>query len=170
MVSRLLFLLSFFLLVIIPQRLDAQFLQRKDSVARIIKQGVKICQQRTDVKKTEGGKKKKVAAVKKKKRAPEPKIVKSAKDKQQPVVYTGKRYHLGERVIMQGDSGADVKSLANLLVKKLFLDEKDIIYTSNGVLYDGEIVRSVRMFQKISGLYEDGMVGTPTLKALRKYR
>ena len=86
MVSRLLFLLSFFLLVIIPQRLDAQFLQRKDSVARIIKQGVKICQQRTDVKKTEGGKKKKVAAVKKKKRAPEPKIVKSAKDKQQPVV------------------------------------------------------------------------------------
>ena len=76
---------------------------------------------------------------------------------------------MGERIIMRGDSGNDVKSVARILVRKLFLDEKEIIYTADGgVLYDGEIVRAVRLFQKVQGMYDDGMVGATTLKALRR--
>ena len=168
MVNKIFYIVSLFLLLLLPREASAQFYQRSDSVARVIKSGVTMQQQRTDVKKTEAKKK---GATKKKKGTANKKTAKVKKEKKsEGIVYEEKRYRLGERVIMRGDSGADVKSLANMLVKKLFLDENDIIYTKNGVLYDGEIIRAVRSFQKISGLYEDGMVGTPTLKALRKYR
>lgn len=168
MVNKIFCIVSLFLLLLLPREASAQFYQRSDSVARLIKSGVTMQQQRTDVKKTEAKKK---GATKKKRGTANKKTAKVKKEKKsEGIVYEEKRYRLGERVIMRGDSGADVKSLANMLVKKLFLDENDIIYTKNGVLYDGEIIRAVRSFQKISGLYEDGMVGTPTLKALRKYR
>ncbi len=79
------------------------------------------------------------------------------------------RYSLGDRVIMHGDSGADVKKLAEIMVKHLYMEESAVIYTKSGtVLYDGELVRAVKLFQKVSGLYEDGMVGETTIKALRK--
>ncbi len=79
------------------------------------------------------------------------------------------RYSLGDRVIMHGDSGADVKKLAEIMVKHLYMEESAVIYTKGGtVLYDGELVRAVKLFQKVSGLYEDGMVGETTIKALRK--
>lgn len=164
MANRILCILSLFLLLLLPWEASAQFYQRRDSVARVIKNGVSFGQPRTDVKKSSAKKKKSSA---KKKTA---KVKRVKKDKKPAVMFEEKRYRLGERVIMRGDSGADVQSLAKMLVKKLFLDEKDVIYTKNGVLYEGEIIRAVRSFQKISGLYEDGMVGTPTLKALRKYR
>ncbi len=168
MVNRLLCILSLFLLLLLPREVSAQFYQRRDSVARVIKSGVAFVQPRTEVKKSSAKKK---SQAKKKKSPAKKKSAKVKKEKKPAgIVYKEKRYRLGERVIMRGDSGADVKSLANMLVKKLFLDENDIIYTKNGVLYEGEIIRAVRSFQKISGLYEDGMVGTPTLKALRKYR
>lgn len=155
--------------VLLPERLCAQFYGRSDSVARIIKRGVPIVQQkRTDDKPVKV--KKKSSVRKKKKSASKSKSREAEVKKRDEIIYEERRYRLGERVIMRGDSGADVKSLADMLVKKLFLDEKDIIYSKNGVLYEGEIIRAVRSFQKISGLYEDGMVGTPTLKALRKYR
>ena len=84
-------------------------------------------------------------------------------------MYSGAKYKLGDRVIMRGDSGADVRSLANILVKRLFLDENDIIFTADGgALYEGAIIKAVRTFQKVAGLYEDGVVATTTLKALRK--
>ncbi|MBR5475453.1 MAG: hypothetical protein IKV17_01375 [Bacteroidaceae bacterium] len=84
------------------------------------------------------------------------------------VVYTV-RYSLGDRVIMRGDSGADVRKVAEILVRNLFIDEKDIPYTVTGeVLFDGELVRALKLFQKVEGLYEDGMVSEPTLKRLRK--
>ena len=168
MVNKYLCIVSLFLLLLLPGEASAQFYQRRDSVARVIKGGVAYQQQRTDVKKSEAKKK---STAKKKRSSAKKKTAKAKKEKKfEGIVYEEKRYRLGERVIMRGDSGADVKSLANMLVKKLFLDENDIIYTKNGVLYEGEIIRAVRSFQKISGLYEDGMVGTPTLKALRKYR
>lgn len=79
------------------------------------------------------------------------------------------RYSLGDRVIMHGDSGADVRKLAEIMVKHLYMEESAVIYTKGGtVLYDGELVRAVKLFQKVSGLYEDGMVGETTIKALRK--
>ncbi len=169
MVNKLLVILSLFVLTLLPGRLCAQFYGRTDTVARIIKSGAPIMRQtRTDDKAAAA--KKKSSARKKKKTAVKTKPRKAEAKRHDEILYEPKSYRLGERVIMRGDSGADVRSLANMLVDKLFLDEKDIIYTKNGVLYEGEIIRAVRSFQKISGLYEDGMVGTPTLKALRKYR
>ena len=83
--------------------------------------------------------------------------------------YTPRQYMLGERVIMRGDSGRDVRSLANILVKKLYMDEADVIYTSGGgVLYDGELVKAVIRFQRLNGFHEDGIVGKELIKALRK--
>lgn len=174
------FLALLVMLITATYAANAQFYrQRNDSTARIISQGVRAeVKKRTvtapeDNKKSTKKNKKRVSA---KKKAPTKKnmVAKSDTDKvrkprKSAVKYSGRRYRLGERVIMQGDSGNDVKSLANILVERLFLDEKDIIYTTDGgVLYEGEIVRAVRIFQKVSGLYDDGMVGTPTLKALRK--
>ena len=36
------------------------------------------------------------------------------------------------------------------------------------VLYEGEIVRALRLFQQVSGMHGDGIVGKTTLKALRR--
>lgn len=91
------------------------------------------------------------------------------KKKSDSVVYAEKKIYLGDRIIMRGDSGADVKKLAEIMVKNLFIDEKDVPYTKSGaVLYDGELVRAVRLFQRSSGLYGDGIVGETTIKELRK--
>ncbi len=105
---------------------------------------------------------KKSAAVKKKAAKP----LKKAYDS---LHYAEKKIYLGDRVIMRGDSGADVKKLAEIMVKNLYMDEKDVVYTKSGaVLYDGELVKAVRLFQRASGLYGDGIVGETTIKALRK--
>ncbi|MBQ8365524.1 MAG: peptidoglycan-binding protein [Bacteroidaceae bacterium] len=107
---------------------------------------------------------KKKAATKKKAAK---KVVK--KPKVDSVKFAPVRYSLGDRVIMHGDSGADVKKLAEIMIKHLYMEESAVIYTKDGaVLYDGELVRAVKLFQKVSGLYEDGMVGETTIKALRK--
>lgn len=94
---------------------------------------------------------------------------KRMKQKNDSVKYTPIRYSLGDRVLMRGDSGADVKKLAEIMVKHLYIEETDVPYTAGGqVLYDGELMRAVKLFQKVSGLYDDGIVGTTTIKALRK--
>ena len=85
------------------------------------------------------------------------------------VQYAPRRYMLGERVIMRGDSGHDVLSVAKILVKKLYLDEADIIYTPDGgAVYDGAMVKAVLLFQKFNDFYEDGIIGSELIKALRK--
>lgn len=139
-------------------------------MSRILKHGVAV-ERKSDtlkvVKKNRAVKKKGNTATKKKKSAVAKLKLQESKSK---IKYDGIKYKLGDRVIMCGDSGADVKSLANMLVERLFLDERDIIYTKNGVLYNGAIIKAVRSFQKVSGLYEDGMVSSSTLKALSKYK
>ena len=83
--------------------------------------------------------------------------------------YSPRQYMLGERVIMRGDSGRDVRSLANILIKKLYMDEAGVVYTSGGgVLYEGELVKAVIRFQRLNGFHEDGIVGKELIKALRK--
>lgn len=78
-------------------------------------------------------------------------------------------YRLGDRVIMRGDSGKDVRSVAKILVKKLYIGEDSIIYTKDGgVLYDGDLVRAVKHFQEFNGMYPDGIIGTEVVKALRR--
>ena len=80
-----------------------------------------------------------------------------------------KNYYLGERVIMKGDSGRDVRAMAKILINKLYIDEASLVYTAgDGVLYDGELVRAVKHFQEFNGMYPDGIVGKETIKALRK--
>lgn len=74
--------------------------------------------------------------------------------------YTARRYALGDRVIMRGDSGADVRKLAEILVKNLYVDELLLQYNAAGdVLYEGELVEGVMRFQRVNGLYPDGIVG-----------
>ena len=105
-------------------------------------------------------------AAKEKAKANTPRVKKSPIDS---VQYASHRYTLGERVIMRGDSGHDVLSVAKILVKKLYLDEADIIYTPDGgAVYEGAIVKAVLLFQKFNDFYEDGIIGRELIKALRK--
>ena len=111
--------------------------------------------------------KKKKAAARKVAKKPAPKA--KAVNKIDSVKYVPPKYYLGDRVLMRGDSGADVKKLAEIMVKNLYMDENSVPYTVTGeVLYDKELLRAVKLFQKVSGLYEDGIVGETTIKALRK--
>lgn len=159
------------LFFVIP--VSAQFNHKGDSLLRFTNRGIwdgkrgGVVTKKGDVSKKATPAKK---AVIKKDAA---KAVKSSAAKKRSVrndsvVYTV-RYSLGDRVIMRGDSGADVRKVAEILVRNLFIDEKDIPYTVTGeVLFDGELVRALKLFQKVEGLYEDGMVSEPTLKRLRK--
>lgn len=97
------------------------------------------------------------------------KKVKASSSKVDSVKYEPRVYRLGERVIMEGDSGNDVKSVARILVKKLYFDEDSIIYTKDGaVVYDGDLVRAVKHFQEFNGFYPDGIIGRELIKALRR--
>ena len=80
-----------------------------------------------------------------------------------------KQYALGERVIKPGDSGKDVKSVAAILINKLYIDEESLTYTAGGgVLYDEKLQRAVKHFQEFNGFYPDGIIGQDLIKALRK--
>lgn len=97
------------------------------------------------------------------------KSVSSKDTKVDSVKYPKVTYRLGDRIIMRGDSGADVRNVARILVRKLYMDEDSIIYTESGeVLYDGELVKAVMRFQRLNDFYEDGIVGYELIKALRK--
>lgn len=97
------------------------------------------------------------------------KSVSSKEAKVDSVKYPKVTYRLGDRIIMRGDSGGDVRNVARILVRKLYMDEDSIIYTKSGeVLYDGELVKAVMRFQRLNDFYEDGIVGYELIKALRK--
>lgn len=118
------------------------------------------------VEKMEKEAKKKAKAETKKEKARKPRVKKSPVDS---VRYAPRSYTLGERVIMPGDSGRDVLSVAKILVKKIYLDEADIIYTSDGgAVYDGAMIKAVLLFQEFNGFYKDGIIGQELIKALRK--
>lgn len=85
------------------------------------------------------------------------------------VRFVQKEYSFGERVIMRGDSGKDVRKLAEILVNNLYIDEKQLLYTKSGaLLYDGELVKAVMRFQEYNGFYPDGIVGKKLIKVLKK--
>ena len=112
-----------------------------------------------------GAASKKAAKVKKEVKKP----VKKSEKRIDSIRYSAPEYSLGDRVIMQGDSGKDVRTVATILVKKLYMSEDSIIYTNDGgVLYEGELVRAVKYFQRFNGFYEDGIIGPTLIKALRK--
>lgn len=94
---------------------------------------------------------------------------KRAAAKVDSLAYEQVRYSLGDRVIMVGDSGRDVRSVARILVKKLYMTEDSVIYTQDGgVRYEGDIVRAIKHFQEFNGFYPDGIIGHDLIKALRK--
>ena len=159
------------LFFVIP--VSAQFNHKGDSLLRFTNRGIWDGKRGGAVTKKGDVSKKATPAKKAVIKKDAAKAVKSSAAKKRSVrndsvVYTV-RYSLGDRVIMRGDSGADVRKVAEILVRNLFIDEKDIPYTVTGeVLFDGELVRALKLFQKVEGLYEDGMVSEPTLKRLRK--
>ena len=80
-----------------------------------------------------------------------------------------RKYKLGDRVIVRGDSGRDVRSVANALVKKLYIKPENVISTfDNGALLDGELYNALLRFQKDKGLPADGKVTKEVVKELRK--
>ena len=157
------------------QPADTTFVFKKMPIDTVVVKTVTVKQRRQTKKGAAAKKKKKVSAPKKAAAgAVKDTVVKSApkrvaKRSNDSVLYEERHYSLGDRVIMRGDSGADVKKLAEIMVKNFYLDENSIPYTKSGkVLYEGELLRAVKLFQKVSGLYDDGIVGTTTIKELRK--
>ena len=163
--------LLFFLLLFFSQVVSAQSLTGDEGVlsnSRTYKKvsGDTVRLRPSVVKKMEKDEKRKAKAEAKVAKTKTPRAKKSPIDS---VQYTPRRYMLGERVIMRGDSGHDVLSVAKILVKKLYLDEADIIYTPDGgAVYDGAMVKAVLLFQKFNDFYEDGIIGRELIKALRK--
>jgi murein L,D-transpeptidase YcbB/YkuD len=134
--------------------------QKKQSSKQSSKKKKQVKKQPKKQPKKSGGK----TAVVKKAEKPAVKSVKI-----DSVQYTPKSYSLGERVIMPGDSGRDVRNVANILVKKLYIDETEIVYTADGgVIYNDALQRAVKHFQEFNGFYPDGIIGNAVVKALRK--
>ncbi len=80
-----------------------------------------------------------------------------------------RKYRLGDRVIVRGDSGRDVRSVANALVKKLYIKPERVVKTyDGGALLDGELYKALLRFQKDKGLPVDGRVTKEVVKELRK--
>ena len=80
-----------------------------------------------------------------------------------------RKYKLGDRIIVRGDSGRDVRSVANALVKKLYISADDITPTfDGGALLDGALYNALLRFQKDKGLPADGKVTKDVVKELRK--
>ena len=80
-----------------------------------------------------------------------------------------RKYKLGDRIIVRGDSGRDVRSVANALVKKLYISPDKITPTfDNGALLDGALYNALLRFQKDKGLPVNGKVTKEVVKELRK--
>jgi hypothetical protein len=74
---------------------------------------------------------------------------------------------LGERVLREGSSGADVETLQAILNARHYGDLKP------GGTFDGATTAAVKAFQREAGLAVDGIVGPqtrPALLALMRYR
>lgn len=162
----LLSLLVFFSQVVFAQSFikDETILDVPRSYKRVSGDSVRLRPSVVERMEKEAKKKAKVEAKKEKTR--KPRVKKSPVDS---VRYAPRSYTLGERVIMPGDSGRDVLSVAKILVKKIYLDEADIIYTSDGgAVYDGAMIKAILLFQEFNGFYKDGIIGHELIKALRK--
>ena len=85
------------------------------------------------------------------------------------VAYQAVRYALGDRIIMRGDTGPDVRKLAEILVKNLYVDERLLQYSPSGeVVYEGELVEGVMRFQRVNDMYPDGIVWRELAQLLKK--
>lgn len=168
-----LFFLLLLSVLLVPQCADAQFLPGKDGKKGVSMEYRKVSGDSVRLRKSKVVKKKKGSAAKGDKKKSEKAVAKKSarvkKNKVDSVAYKPMKYSLGDRVIMPGDSGHDVRSVADILVKKLYMDEALIKYTEDGgVVYEGELVRALKYFQEFNGLYPDGIIGSDVIKALKK--
>lgn len=168
-----LFFLLLLSVLLVPQCADAQFLPGKDGKKGVAMEYRKVSGDSVRLRKSKVVKKNKRSAAKgdkkKSKKAVAKKSARVKKSKVDSVAYKPVEYSLGDRVIMPGDSGHDVRSVADILVKKLYMDEALIKYTEDGgVVYEGELVRALKYFQEFNGLYPDGIIGSDVIKALKK--
>lgn len=169
-----LFFILLLSVLLMPQCADAQFLPGKDGKKGMSMEYRKVSGDSVRLRKSKAGKKrKKGGAVKGDKKNGKKAVAKKSarvkKSKVDSVAYKPMKYSLGDRVIMPGDSGHDVRSVADILVKKLYMDEALIKYSEDGgVVYEGELVRALKYFQEFNGLYPDGIIGSDVIKALRK--
>lgn len=168
-----LFFLLLLSVLLVPQCADAQFLPGKDGKKGVAMEYRKVSGDSVRLRKSKVVKKKKRSAAKgdkkKSKKAVAKKSARVKKNKVDSVAYKPMKYSLGDRVIIPGDSGHDVRSVADILVKKLYMDEALIKYTEDGgVVYEGELVRALKFFQEFNGLYPDGIIGSDVIKALKK--
>ena len=165
-----LFFLLLLSVLLVPQCADAQFLPGKDGKKGVAMEYRKVSGDSVRLRKSKVVKKKGSAVKgdgKSGKKAK--KSVRVKKSKVDSVAYKPMKYSLGDRVIMPGDSGHDVRSVADILVKKLYMDEALIKYTEDGgVVFEGELVRALKYFQEFNGLYPDGIIGSDVIKALKK--
>lgn len=81
-----------------------------------------------------------------------------------------KVYILGDRILKKGMKGHDVTELRNILVKKNYIklkegEEKVLV---GETLFDEDIEKAVKQFQKDHQLSADGVVGTSTVYYLKK--
>lgn len=176
MVNRSTLLLVLLLMALLmPQVAEAQFSPGSVSKGGAVKEyrrvsgdSMRVRASKVEKKSTKGKSKGKGKVAAKKKTAPQ-KSVQEKPLRIDSVMYQPVRYSLGDRVIMVGDCGHDVRTVAVILVKKLYMDEKQLIYADDGaVLYDGELVDALKRFQEFNGLYPDGIIGTEVIKALRR--
>ena len=168
-----LFFLLLLSVLLVPQCADAQFLPGKDGKKGVSMEYRKVSGDSVRLRKSKVVKKKKRSAAKGDKKKSEKAVAKKSarvkKNKVDSVAYKPMKYSLGDRVIIPGDSGYDVRSVADILVKKLYMDEALIKYTEDGgVVYEGELVRALKYFQEFNGLYPDGIIGSDVIKALKK--
>ena len=178
--KRFLSLLFFLLLLAVPRYAAAQFIPGEESEGITVNEYRKVKDDSLRVRKSklEPKRKRKAASdslntrknvAKKSSKGTAVKQPKVRVQKIDSVEYEGEPFRLGDRIIMRGDSGADVKAVARILVNKLYMDEDSIIYMKNGdVLYDGELYRSVKRFQRLNDMHDDGIIGPMLIKALRK--
>lgn len=168
-----LFFLLLLSVLLVPQCADAQFLPGKDGKKGVAMEYRKVSGDSVRLRKSKVVNKNKRSAAKgdkkKSKKAVAKKSARVKKNKVDSVAYKPMKYSLGDRVIIPGDSGHDVRSVADILVKKLYMDEALIKYTEDGgVVYEGELVRALKYFQEFNGLYPDGIIGSDVIKALKK--
>ncbi len=75
---------------------------------------------------------------------------------------------MGSRTLSLNTYGADVKALADLLVKHKYIEKTSVATNYLGyVVFDSEIRNAVRTFQKDAGIAQDGIAGSSTIAKLQ---
>lgn len=86
-----------------------------------------------------------------------------------PSAKTAGDYSLGDRTLSSGIYGSDIDQLVTYLVKFYYL--KDGVVTKKGgyYVYDANVVRAVKHFQKDAGLTQDGKATVGVISTLKSW-